>query len=55
VTRRKVDIGTSKFGVDLENNVCAVLTFGIGNVFHLKNQRDEMEVILDYIEKKFLG
>jgi hypothetical protein len=36
VTRGKVDIGATEFGVDFETDVGAVLTFGIGDMLHLK-------------------
>jgi hypothetical protein len=35
VTGWKVDIRTTEFGINLEANVGAVLTFGIGDMFHL--------------------
>ena len=36
VTGWKVDIRTTKFSINLEANVGAVLTFGVGNMFHLR-------------------
>jgi hypothetical protein len=35
VSRGKVDVGTTEFGIDLEDDVGTVLALGIGNVFHL--------------------
>lgn len=32
---RKVDIGTAEFGIHFEDDVCTVLTLGIGDMFHL--------------------
>jgi hypothetical protein len=43
VARWKVDVGSTKLGVDLETNICAVLTFGIGNMFHLIALRRDAE------------
>jgi hypothetical protein len=43
VTGWKVDVGSSKLGVDLETNICAVLTFGIGNMLHLIALRRDAE------------
>jgi hypothetical protein len=37
MTRREVDIGATELGVELENNIGAVLTFWICNVFHLRD------------------
>ena len=36
MTRREIDIGATEFGVDLEDDIGAVLTFGVGNMFHLQ-------------------
>jgi hypothetical protein len=36
MTRREIDVGATEFGVDFEDDVCAVLTFGVGNMFHLR-------------------
>lgn len=35
MSRGKVDVCTTEFGIDLEDDVGAVLALGIGNVFHL--------------------
>jgi len=35
VARRKVDIGATEFGIDFEDDVCTVLTPGVGDMFHL--------------------
>ena len=36
MTGREIDVGATEFGVDFEDNVGAVLTFGVGNMFHLR-------------------
>jgi hypothetical protein len=43
VTGWKVDVGSSKLGIDLETNIGAVLTFGIGNMLHLIALRRDAE------------
>ena len=35
MTGREIDVGATEFGVDFEDDVGAVLTFGVGNMFHL--------------------
>ena len=35
MARWKIDIGSSEFGIDFENDIGAVLTFWIGDMFHL--------------------
>jgi len=46
MSRREVDIGTAKFGVEFENNVGTILTFWISNVFHLTVSTDEIREYL---------
>jgi hypothetical protein len=53
MTRWKVNVGSSKFGIDFENDISAILAFRIGDMFHLNSQVDEMRDILDCIERKF--
>ena len=36
MTRRKIDVGSSEFGIDLEDDVGTILTFGVCNMFHLQ-------------------
>ena len=36
VTRREIDIGASELSIDFEDDVGAVLAFGVCNVFHLQ-------------------
>ncbi len=55
MTRWEVDIGTTKFGVEFENNVGTVLTFWVSNVFHLTVSRDRIRGILDCTEKRSQG
>jgi hypothetical protein len=35
VSGGKVDVCTTEFGVDFEDDVRAILALGVGNVFHL--------------------
>jgi len=36
MTGREIDVSASEFGVNFEDDVGAVLTFGVGNMFHLQ-------------------
>jgi hypothetical protein len=36
---RKINVGTAEFGVDLETDIGAVLSFWIGDMFHLNKHR----------------